>query len=115
MAATNNLETNEKMTGVLERTVDQASSSVHATIDKASGVARPAVDQLTAGAHKAVKSLADTATRAAETLDVRGRQLMDAKSRLSDSCSSLVQNKPITLIGVAIFTGFLLGWLLKKR
>jgi len=114
MAATNNLATSEIL-GTLERTVDQASSSVHATIDKASGVARPAVDQLTAGAHKAVKTLAGAATRAAETLDVRGRQLMDAQSRLAGNCSARIREKPIMSLGIAIAAGVLLGWILKKR
>jgi len=101
--------------GTVGRTVDQATSSAHKAIDKASDAARPAVDRVAAGAHQAVDKLAGAATQAADTLDVKGRQLRDAQSRLAENCRVHVRARPIASLGIAVAAGFLLGVLLRQR
>ena len=108
------METNE-IRGAVSRTVENAASNVHGAINKASDAARPAVDHLTSGAHHAMDSLAKAASQVARTLDTRSSQLMDAQSRLTESCSSLVREKPIRSLGIAVAVGFVLSWLLRHR
>lgn len=108
------MNTNE-ISGAISRTVDNAASNLHGAINKASDAARPAVDHLASGAHHAMDSLAKTTGQVAHTLDARGRQLMDAQSRLTASCSSMIQEKPIKALGIALAVGFVVSWLLRQR
>ncbi len=108
------METNE-IRGAVSRTVENTASNIHGAINKASDAARPAVDHLASGAHHAMDSLAKAANQVARQLDTRGGQLMDAQSRLTESCSSMVREKPMRTLGVAVAVGFLLSWLLRHR
>ena len=58
--------------------------------------------------------LAGAASRAAETLDDKGSQLRDAKSRVSESCRAYILDKPLTSLGIALAGGFLLSWLIRR-
>jgi ElaB/YqjD/DUF883 family membrane-anchored ribosome-binding protein len=115
------METNGKIaeigdpTGAVARTVDQATTGAHKAIDKASDAARPAVDRLATGAHQAVDKIAGAATQAAETLDLKSEQLMDAQTRLTESCREYVRDNPVTSLGIAVAAGFLLSRLLSSR
>ena len=108
------MESNE-IRGAVSRTLENTASNVHGAINKATDVARPAVDHLASGAHHAMDSLAKAASQVAKTLDTRGSQLMDAQSRLTENCSSMVREKPIRTLGIAVAVGFLLSWLLRHR
>lgn len=101
--------------GAVARTVDQATSTAHRVIDKAYDTLHPGVDHLAAGAHQAVNSLSGATTRTAETLELRGKQLLDAQSRLTARCCAQVRERPLTSIGIAVAGGLLLGWLLRQR
>lgn len=101
--------------GTLARSVENATNSLHGAIDRASGAAQPAVDHLATGAHHAVERLAGSAGRAAETMDTKGRQLLDAKSRFAESCSAHIRNKPVAALGIAVGAGLLISWLLRSR
>lgn len=116
-----NTNTNTKTTGIGDptgaaaRTVDQATSGAHKVIDKASDAARPAVDRLATGAHQAVDKIAGAATQAAATLDLKSEQIMDAQSRLTETCRDYVRDNPVTSLGIAVAAGFLLSRLLSSR
>lgn len=105
----------KEMIGAIEGTVERASSGAHQVIDKVSGAARPAVEHIAAGAHQAVDSLAGAATQAAKTVEGKTRQLKEAPSRLATNCCAQIRDKPITALGIAVATGVVLGWLLKRR
>lgn len=107
-------ETND-MRGAAARTVDSATSNVHEAIDKARDIAMPGVEQLASGAHQATDRLAGSASQFARTLDTRSGQLMDAQTRLTESCCQHVREKPIKSLGIAVAAGFLLGWLAGRR
>ncbi len=102
-------------TGIASHTVDQAASQVHATIDQASAVAAPALEKLVSSAHQATNKLAVAADVAAGQLELKTRQLRDAQSRAANSCRTQIQEKPFTMLGIAVATGFLLSWLLRQR
>ncbi len=99
----------------LARKVDEANTSAHHAIDRASSAAGPVVDQLTAGAHQAADRLALAANQAAASLDSAAERLKATQTRLMDSCSSYVREKPVTALGIAVAGGFLLGLLAGRR
>ena len=98
---------------------DQAAHSAHAAIDqaidRAADAARPAVDHIAAGAHQAVDKLAGAAIHAAGSLDAKSNQLKDAQTKLTERCCEYVQAKPLTSLGIAVATGFLLSLLVRAR
>lgn len=73
------------------------------------------LDQATASAHSALGQVSQAATQAAKTLDAKGDQLMHAQARLTNSCRSYVQTQPLTALGIAVASGFLLSWAISKR
>ena len=97
------------------RTLDEASAGAHDAIDKASDAARPVVDRLASGAHQAVDKLASAAGQAAETLSVRGEQLKNAQAQAMEQARIYVRENPVTALGIAVATGFLLSRLLRFR
>ena len=73
------------------------------------------LDQATASAHTALGQVSSAATQAAKTLDAKGNQLVDAQARLTNGCRTYVQEKPLTALGIAVASGFLLSWAIAKR
>lgn len=112
--ATSMTDTND-MSGTVARTVGTAASGAHRAVDAASEAARPAVDHLAAGMHHTVDRVAGTATHAAETLEVKARQLRDAQLRFAGRCEAQVREKPVTALGIAAGAGLVLGWWLTRR
>ena len=94
--------------GAMTHTVDDASSSVHHAIDRASSAAGPAIDKLASGAHQTTDRVALAANNAVGTL-------RNAQTQLTQGCSSYVQDKPLTSLGIAVAGGFLLATLLRLR
>ncbi len=92
--------------------VEDVSNSMHHAIDRASSAAGPAIDGIAMGAHQATNRMAMTATDAAIALRSAGNRLRNAQSRLAQSCSSYVREKPMTSLGIAAAGGFLLGMVL---
>src|SRR5687768_8358365 len=103
------------MNSGVARGVDSATSTAHRAIDRASDAARPAVERVTASAHQVVDKLADAAASASHMLDAKGAQFKDAQTRLAESCRNYVHEKPMTSLGIAVATGFVLSWLLSRR
>ena len=101
--------------GTMTHRVDDASSSVHHAIDRASSAAGPAVDKLASGAHQTTDRVALAANNAVGTLRSAGTQLRNAQTQLTQGCSSYVQDKPLTSLGIAVAGGFLLATLVRLR
>lgn len=99
----------------LENAMDQTTTGVHAAIDRASEAARPTVDKITLGAHQVVDQLASSATHAAEALEVKGDQLREAQSQLTERCRIQIREHPVATLGLAVAAGFLLNWWMSKR
>ena len=103
------------MSDTLSRKVDDASDSVQQAIASASGAIRPATEHFAAGVHHAIDSMTKAANEALATLEHKGGQIKDMESHLVDSCGNYVRQKPITSLGIAVATGFLLSWLVRSR
>ncbi|WKJ92289.1 DUF883 domain-containing protein [Methylomonas montana] len=74
------------------------------TIDKASNYAHEAVDKIASASH-----------HASETLDQKSEQLKTAEQRLVKNCQGYIRDNPVTSLGIAVATGFLLSRLLSSR
>lgn len=105
---------NGGIAGAFTRSVDSASENVHHAIDSASEKTHPAVDSVAGGAHSATDNIASAATHAAAAIEKKGEQMMDAQAHLTESMRAYVQQKPLTSFGIAVATGYLLNWLLRK-
>ena len=97
------------------RGIEDAGAGAHVAIDRVSDAARPAVDRLISGAHAAVDKAAVVANQTADSLGAQGDRLMQAQDRLVQGVSGYVRANPVTSIGIAIATGFVLGRLLSTR
>lgn len=95
--------------------VDDTSKTLHDAIDSTSKTVHPALDNLSEGSHKTVDKLADVAMNVAESIEQKSDSLQEMKIKLFDQCRTQINDKPIIALGIAISTGFLVGWLLKKR
>ncbi|MDP1930149.1 MAG: hypothetical protein Q8L60_01680 [Gammaproteobacteria bacterium] len=109
-----NSHDNVGISGAVSRSVDSATNTVHRVIDTASDKTHPAVDSVASGAHSATDTIAGAATSAAAAIDKKSDQLMDAQARLFESCRDYVQEKPMTALSIAVATGYVLNWLLRK-
>ena len=96
-------------------TVNSASSSAHQAIDRASDAVSPVVTQLAASAHHATDRVAAAANQAVGTLRGAGAQFKNVPNRLTEGCSTYVQEKPMTSLGIALAGGFLLALLMRAR
>ncbi|HEV7618937.1 MAG TPA: hypothetical protein VGO51_12645 [Burkholderiaceae bacterium] len=101
--------------GAWDRTVDQASTTVHKTIDKLADAARPAVDRLSSGAHQAVDRISGAATQAAMTLSEKIGPIQNLQEQLIEDVRVHVREKPVAALAIAIAAGFLLSQLLRSR
>ncbi len=85
------------------------------TAAKVAEAARPAVDQAASAAHQTVDNIAGAANEAVETLASKSAQLKEFQERLVNNCCSYVQQNPMTSVGIALATGFLLSRLISSR
>lgn len=81
---------------------------------KVADAARPAVDRAAATAHQTVDSLAGAANEAVDSLSTKGAQLREFQDRLVSNSCAYVQEHPMTSIGIALATGFLISKLLNN-
>src|SRR4030081_3624722 len=88
--------------GAWDRTVDQASTTVHKTIDKLADAARPAVDRLSSGAHQAVDRISGAATQAAMTLSEKIGPIQNLQEQLIEDVRVHVREKPVAALAIAI-------------
>ncbi len=92
-----------------------AQSAFNNTVDRTAASIRPAFDHLVTGAHEAAERLSHAASQAAHKLELTGEQLKDAQNRATNTARGYVREKPLTAVGVAVASGFLLSWLLRQR
>lgn len=94
---------------------DTAHKAIDQAVEKTSDTLRPVVDMLVAGVHDAVERLAAVATQAADKVEVTGEYVKDMQIRMGSKCRSYVRERPLTSVGVAVASGYLLAWLLRNR
>ena len=101
------------------RSLDNAAASTHKAfdnaVDKTGAAVHPAVDHLVAGVHDAVERLASVASQAAGKLELTGDQIKAAQSRMVSSCRGYIREKPLTSLGIAVASGFLISLALRQR
>jgi len=71
------------------------------------------VDRIASGAHQAVDRIASAASSAANHLNVSGEDLLAAKDRWTQTCSTYVKDHPLTSLGIAVAAGFVLSRLVR--
>ena len=94
---------------------NNVTTTVHKAIDSASAVISPAMDRMATGAHNAVDKIAGYATQASETVNKKSAQLNSARLQMGETCRNQVRDRPFTTIGIAVASGVLLGWMMKKN
>ena len=72
-------------------------------------------DKLSKSAHEAYDKISDATSQAKEALGEKGEQLMKTEQRLMKNCRGFIRDNPMTSVGIAAATGFLLSRLLSGR
>jgi ElaB/YqjD/DUF883 family membrane-anchored ribosome-binding protein len=67
------------------------------------------VDRIASSAHQTVDRLASVANSAASQLNVKADDLMAAKDRWAETCTTYVKENPFVALGIAVAAGFLLS------
>lgn len=73
------------------------------------------IDKAAHTAHEAVDNIASATHHAAEVIGEKKEQLKNAEQQMLDNCRSYVRENPITSLGIAVGTGFLLSRLMSGR
>jgi ElaB/YqjD/DUF883 family membrane-anchored ribosome-binding protein len=73
------------------------------------------IDKAANSAHEAVDKVASATNQAAEAIGEKGEQLKNAEQQLMEDCRGYVRENPITSLGIAVATGFLLSRVLSGR
>lgn len=77
--------------------------------------AHPRVDALAAGAHEAVNWAADATNNASDNLSDTGHEMKDMQERWLARTRDYVQENPVTSVGIALASGYLLSRILRSR
>ena len=101
-------ETNPNTSSNSERTFAQAA-------DRASETLRPVMDQLLSSVQDAVERLTRVATQAAGKVALSGEYVKDVQQRTTRCTRGYIREKPLTAIGIALATGYLLSCALRQR
>lgn len=100
-------------------TISDLSNSAHQAFDQAanktSETLRPVMDMLVSSVHEAVERLAHVATEAADKVEVSGEYVKNMQVRATRSTRSYVRERPLTALGIAVASGYLLSWALRQR
>jgi ElaB/YqjD/DUF883 family membrane-anchored ribosome-binding protein len=67
------------------------------------------VDRIASSAHQTVDRIASVANSAASQLNVKADDLMAAKDRWAETCTTYVKENPFVALGIAVAAGFLLS------
>lgn len=73
------------------------------------------IDKASNYAHETVDKLAKATNEAAEAFDEKSLHLKQAEQRLFKNCQAYVRDNPVTSLGIAVATGFLLSRILSSR
>jgi ElaB/YqjD/DUF883 family membrane-anchored ribosome-binding protein len=79
------------------------------------GTTGETVERVKAGAHEAVERAADVTLRAADTLNEKSERMRDAQERLQEQVREYVRENPVTSLGIALGSGFILSRLMSHR
>lgn len=96
----------------MNASIDNAAHKAYAASSEA---LRPVVDQLLAGVHEAVERLAGVAAQAVDKAELSGEYLMAKQAKAVRGARGYVREQPLTAVGVALASGFLLSWALRQR
>lgn len=80
-----------------------------------SGNTGETVERVRAGAHEAVERAAEVSHKAAETISEKSEQMKDAQERLMEHAREYVRENPVTSLGIALGSGFILSRLMGHR
>ena len=72
-------------------------------------------DKVSDFAHETVDTIANASNQAREAFDEKSDQLINAEQRLVKNCQGYIRENPITSLGIAVASGFLLSRLLSGR
>jgi membrane protease subunit (stomatin/prohibitin family) len=90
-------------------------AGINDAIHKASDAIHPAIDQFSAKAHSTVDRLATAAGHGVDNFDLRAEQLSASGQKMTTALREQLQQRPATVLGIAVASGFILSWLLKSR
>jgi ElaB/YqjD/DUF883 family membrane-anchored ribosome-binding protein len=79
------------------------------------GATGETVERVKAGAHEAVERAADVTLRAADTINEKTGQMREAQERLQEQVREYVRENPVTSLGIALGSGFILSRLMGHR
>lgn len=94
---------------------EAAQTAAHKVYTGSTEALRPVVDQLMSSVHDAVDRLTDVAAQAADKAELAGTYARNAQRQATRSTRAYVREQPLTSIGIAVASGYLLSWLLRKR
>lgn len=95
--------------GAVQRGVASAGDALHHGIDKVADPARQAIDSMSSTAHQTVDKLATSAGHTASRFADQTRLLTQAPAKAVDSSKSLIMDRPLEAVGLALALGFVLG------
>jgi ElaB/YqjD/DUF883 family membrane-anchored ribosome-binding protein len=79
------------------------------------GTTGETVERVKTGAHEAVERAADVTLRAADTLSEKSERVREAQERLQEQVRDYVRENPVTSLGIALGSGFILSRLMSHR
>jgi ElaB/YqjD/DUF883 family membrane-anchored ribosome-binding protein len=79
------------------------------------GATGAAINRVAAGAHNAVDKIADATTGAAETLSIKGEQVVELQEKWLRNVREYVNENPLKSLGMAVTGGYLLSLILRGR
>jgi ElaB/YqjD/DUF883 family membrane-anchored ribosome-binding protein len=94
---------------------DAAQTAAHKVYTGATETLHPMMDHLLSSVHDAVDRLSDVAAQVADKAELAGASVKNAQRQATRSSRAYVREQPLTSIGIAVASGFVLGWLLRRR
>lgn len=73
------------------------------------------IDRASDSAHDVVDKITDVTNQAADAIGATGQQLKNAEQGLMKDCCNYIKENPMTSIGIAVASGFLLSRILSGR
>lgn len=73
------------------------------------------VNKASSFAHESVDKIADLSNQTIDAIEEHSQQLKDTEHRVIKNCQLYVRDNPVTSLGIAIASGFILSRLLSSR
>ncbi len=99
----------------VQRSVNQAGSSLHDTIDKVADPARSTVDRAATAAHNTVDKLASGAASVAGKVSDQAQRFTDVPLQAVDYSKAYIKEHPLQAVGAALLAGWVFGRLTASR